>query len=464
MPAWHPGDPWPSGLEGGATSPRWGGYVRLFVRAALEAGTTFHMGAHANDRLDAGNVLGGGAPVVVESAAPARLWHDLSCDALSVDIAGGASTSQSIFSKPDAATLQVTLADPYGIYDPWNPDSPFEYGGRSRLVPGVPVEVFAEVVDGDAGTSQLLHLFTGTADSWSEPWVPRPQGRTCQLVATDAVKSFVRFNRPETAAVGAGETTAQRVNRIVTYFAWTGTVDPAPASTVTLQATTHGTSAWEQLQKVLDDEIGTVYVTADGHLRWTNRAAWFDTSTTPVLELGCDLHDVLVDASPSTQDENQANKIHATRTGGVEQLAQSTASIARFGVYELNKTDLGLQTDTQASRWATDVLQISAYPRYVVEDVTLQPGIDPQSWKVFGPLLQLDYVTDLVRIRWSPPDRPLEVIDGRHRVVGLSHSITRGLWEAHLQLVSADLLTASGTFHLGPHANDRLDAGFVLGL
>ena len=86
-------------------------------------------------------------PASIAYRGPDRLWVDLTCDVLDVDISGGASQGQSIFSKFDAATCQVTFLDPEGKYDPLNPVPPWQYQGRTRLLPGVPVEVFAEVID-----------------------------------------------------------------------------------------------------------------------------------------------------------------------------------------------------------------------------------------------------------------------------------------------------------------------------
>jgi hypothetical protein len=490
MAPWDPSKPWP-GSEGGASSPYWGGYVRLWIRAALEAGRPFTAGPHANDRLDDGNVLAGGEAMraelvpttldaelyeelgtldVPETHAPVdRLWHDLSCDVLDVEIAGGSTSSQGIFSQADAATCVVTLADPLGIYDPIVPGGPFAYGGRSRLVPGTPVEVWAEVVNGDDGTITTHWIFTGTADSWGEDWTPNPRERQAKLVATDETKRFIRYDRPEAAPVGANEKTGARVQRIVTYFDWRGPIiAPASGGTVTLQETTLSDNAWEQLRKTLDDELGYIHVTSTGALRWLDRNVW-TTLPDPVLVLGCDdldpaYRDVLLDVSPSTLDRQMRNEIYAQREGGAVTTTSSASSIARFGAYDYKRTDLRLATDAQVHDWANLVLQFYAYPQIGLEDATIRPAIDARSWEVWNSALELQYVSDLVRIVWAPPDLPDRVIDMRSRVVGQTHKITRRSWEMKLQLIDAIALAFAGAvFTAGPHANDRLDAGFVLG-
>jgi hypothetical protein len=654
---WSPGDPWPSDTPGGASSPHWGDYVRLWVRAALAAGDIFRLGASAHDRLDDGNVLAGALtpeppnpylstdtfnradsssgmgstdgtgtkdPAAWNLTAPGcygiqtnraypvlnaqnvawidlaaadvdlsvtaaafgaagvliafrfadlsnylyavaysggvllirrqaasntvlagpiagftagetlrvvavgssitvyrnaavvatvtetfnatvtkhgvgfggttgnpradnwsamvpgamtrrprttddagRLWADLSCDTLDVDIQGGASSSDGILTKPDATTCVVNLADPARKYDPLNGSSPYAIGGTSRLVPGTPVEVFAEVVNADDGTYATEWLFTGTADSWGEDWTPNPRRRVAQLIASGETKTFVNMKRPATVpAVGAGDTTAQRVQRIVDLAGWLGDVE-AGAGTVTHAATELDNDGWELLNGTLDDELGFIYFTAAGALRWVGRAAWFDLTSPPVLELGCGegLHDVLVDASPTSIDLQIRNSIFAARPDVTPAHALSVASINRYGRFDYARTDLGVATDAQAADWAATLLRLYAYPQISIADVTMQPAIAAASWQVFAGVLGLSLVTDLLRIVWSPPDRPADTpIDALARVVGFHHVITRRLWEITLELVGAEALAYSGAvFTLGPDANDRLDAAYVLG-
>jgi hypothetical protein len=466
---WEPGDPWPTDTTGGAYSDAWGGYVKLWIRAALAPGRVFTLGPHANDRLNDGNVLGGAPPITAGRTGddvPDELWVDLSCDALDVDISGGASSSSGIFTKPDASVCTVTLFDPRRKYDPLNGHSSYALGGRSRLMPGTPVDVFAEIVNGDDGSYTREWLFTGTADSWAHDWQPNALARRTVLVASGHSKWFVNMNRPALdPPVGDGDTTEQRIQRIVDEAGWLGEVEHGVGS-VTLQATALDGNGWDLLNKTTDDEIGFVYFTNEGALRWVGRSTWFDLSAPPVVELGCGLHDVLVDASPSAIDLQIRNAVIAGRTDGAEHAAvTSEASIARFGRFDFKQTDLGLADEVQVGAWASEVLQLYAFPQVSLADVTARPNVDPRSWEVWAALLTLKLVSDLVRVAWAPPDDPASMpIDTLARVVGFHYTITHASWEVVLQLVDAQALAWSGAiFTLGPHANSRLDSGFVLG-
>jgi hypothetical protein len=457
MSTWAPGQPWP-GTAGGATSPHWSPYVRLYVLAAIGSGLGFHMGQHGQDRLDAGNVMG-------HVAGTGTLWVDITCDVLDVQISGGVDNAEGIFSKPDAATCEVTIADPGHEYDPLTPAGRFTVGGRSRLVPGTPVHVFAEVVDPTTAAITTHDLFTGTADSWQQDWTPTPSKRQTILIATDVTKQFARMDRAEQPAIGGGDTVQQRIHRIVDYFGWTGVVlDPAGGGTRTLQATTLAQSAWELLQRTLDDELGFVYFTTKGELRWLKREAW-QTIGTPYITLGCDVgYDVLVDTTSTALDRQMRNAVYAARTGGTSQQSISQASIDKFGRYEYNRTDLGLNDDTQVSTWTSFVVQLYAYPQTTLADVTMQPRLAAQPWACWRDVLSTKAVTDVARVVWYPPDHPTHIIDQTSRVVGFKHAITRGLWEVTWQLIAANVSQSAGAvFHMGPHAQDRLDSNFVLG-
>jgi len=454
---WAPGQPWP-GTAGGASSPLWSPYVRLFVQAAIGSGQGFHMGPHAQDRLDAGNVIGH-----VPSTGP--LWVDITCDVIDVHISGGVSTSEGIFSKPDASTVEVTIADPDHIYDPLSPAGQFTYGGRSRLTPGVPVHVFAEVVNPTNASVTQHDLFTGTADSWQQEWTPTPSMRQTTMVAPDTIKQFARWDRPEQAPVGAGDTVQQRIARIVSFFGWTGTVlDPAGGGVRTLAATTLAQSAWELLQRTLDDELGFIYFTPKGELRWLKRDAW-QTIGTPYITLGCDVgYDVLTDTTSTALDQQMRNAVYGARTGGTAQQSISQSSIDKFGKYDYNRTDLGLADDTQVAGWTSFVVQLYAYPQVTLADVTFQPRIAAQPWACWRDVLAAKAVTDIVRVVWFPPDIPTNVVDTKNRIVGVRHQITRTGWEVTWQLVAANVSQSAGAvFHMGPHAQDRLDSNFVLG-
>ena len=475
--AWEPGDAWP-GTPGGAMSPSWSQYLTLYVYAAIQAGTTFRWGPHAADRLDVGNVYGPGTGAPGPPVPAGRLWVDLSCDVVDLDTHLGGSRPDGAIATSEAATARLSLRDPDRIYDPLNPASPFQYGGRSRLMPGTPILIWAEhltftggellteagdflateagdqlVSEDDQTILTTYRLHKGTVDTWSAPWEVRPENRRANVVSSDAVKQLVALDFGEQPAVGAGDTVPQRITRILTHYGWT---DPTrlDSSSVTLQATTLAVSAWELIGRAAEDEAGFVYLDAWGTLQFHNRDTW-TTEPEPALTLGCPTgHDAMIAADVLAANLNIRNAIYATRTGGVQQVARSEASIAAYGLQTYKRTDLGHNSDAQVAAWATFLVTLQGYPRARLEMVTAYPAFTEEAWP---DLLGLVLIDDRVRVLWSPPDGTAPV-DTSGRAIGMDHRISRTSWETDIHLALADLF---GVLHWGFHPNDHLTSGYV---
>jgi hypothetical protein len=445
-----PPDPWP-GTSGGAYSPFWGGDIKLYVWAAILAGTTMKWGPHAVAKLDSGNVWGKGSSLRSAPPAPAgRLWIDLSCDVQRVETSVGGSRADGAIAQGDAGTCSLRLADPDRAYDPSYPDSPYQYGGQSRLSPGTTVLVFAEVWDGTAITQEVL--FTGTVDSWSEDWELHPDKRVAQVQASDAVKDLVNRDYGEQPAVGAGETVSQRISRILTYYGWAGP-SSLDTSTITLQATTLAKSAWELIGRATEDELGFSFIDQTGTLRFKNRDSW-TISLPPAVELGCyPGSDTVTDAQVEAASLNIRNAVYASIVGGTTQVATSTTSIDRYGVHSYKRTDLGLQTDGAAAQWASVLVSLQATPRPRLSSVTVIPRFDPALWI---PLLALRLITDGVMVRWTPPDQETTT-EVTGRALGVSHTVSRDRWEVDLELILADIFLS--VMHWGPDPKDKLSSG-----
>lgn len=482
----HPGDPWPSDTPGGVSHRAWGGYIRFWLMAAISGGFPFTAGPHQNDRLNAGNVLTDtsgfvGGRQVDPQALPTTsgLWVDLTCDLVDCDIANGATSGAGILSKAEAGTLTATLYDPTGKYDPANPSSPFALNGRSRLVPGVPILAFCEIIrDPTAATVQVwqVPLFSGTADRWSEAWDREPSDRRGKLVATDFVKQLVKMNRAAQPPAGAGESVQSRLGRISTYYAFNGlthyAVPPSAGGegTRTLQATTLAQSAWELINRAIDDDLGFVWwnpgmstIYGAGGV-WVSRESWsYVAAGFPKPLLGCGgagFLDIVTEAIPMAFDAQLVNAAYASRSGGTSQSARNTASINRWGEQSVSRSDLGLNDDPQVATWAQDLVNLEANPRGALERVTLIPAVAPQSWDAWRQVLPPSIVTGPLRVVYENESFDY-VADVTVRNVGYEYHIAADDWSVVLHTVSANMASGANTLHAGPHALDRLDAGNV---
>lgn len=443
---------WP-GTPGGAGSPWWGDNVRLYVWVAIQAGAGLHWGPHAADRLDAGNVWTAGAPVGPTPPA-GSLWVDVSCDVLDgrTDLGGGPGNPY----RAEAATAELVLRDPARVYDPLNPDSPYQYGGRSRLGPGAGVLVFAEALTSPTTVARRT-LHTGTVDTWASPWTPHPADRRARIVSSDNTKILVGLDQGEQPDVGAGDTSAERIARVLTHYGYAGPTRLDPG-TVTLAATTLAQSAWELIGRAAGDEIGYVYLDADGALQFHDRETWAALPD-PVVTVGCapgvDGYDIVTDAAVDASSLALVNSVSAARTGSFTVTVRSAASIELYGERGTKRTDLGLADDAQVGAWATFTLGLWAFPRARLTAVTLTPRFDPTAWY---DLLGVELVVDRARVLWTPPGETV-TYDTTGRVFRVAHRFSHTSWETTWGLAYADLYAR--VMHWGGHPLDRLDAGNV---
>lgn len=403
------------------------------------------------DVLSGGNVWSGGTPV--GPAPPANsLWVDVTCDVLDLKTTLGTASNSSRTTRAEAATCSFTLRDPTRKYDPSNPDSPFMFGGYTRLGAGTAVQVFAEVLT-DTSTITRYNIHNGTVDTWNEQWNPHPSERRAQVTSSDNTKQLVRLDYPETSAVGGGEVVDARLRRILTYFG-VSYAQRFDVSTVPLQATILAVSAWELIGRAVDDELGYVYFDPNGTLQFFNRANW-QTRPASVATVGCPGGlDIVTDTKVASADANLINSVNAARTGGTAQVAKSTASITRYGEWTYSRTDLGVNTDADSALWASALLALSAWPRPRLTDVELTPVFNETSWTT---VFNVD-IPEPVTVVWTPPGST-SAYNVYGRVFGIDHTITYRRWNVQWHLNYADVF--GHVMHWGVHAYDRLDRSNV---
>ena len=278
----------------------------------------------------------------------------------------GGSRADGAIAQGDAGTASIRLFDPDRVYDPSNADSPYQYGSQTRLTPGANILIFAEVWNGTAITQKKL--FTGTVDTWAEDWELHPEKRVAQIQASDYVKDLANRDYGEQPAVGAGETVAQRISRILTYYGWTGP-SSLDTSTNTLQATTLAKSAWELIGRATEDELGYTFIDQTGTLRFKNSDTW-STGADPVLELGCAPdHDAVTDAQVQAASLNIRNAVYASIVGGTTQwpgpLPVSTVTVPT-ATHRPGPTD----RPPAAAQWAT-FCSTTGHPRPQLTSVTV---------------------------------------------------------------------------------------------
>jgi hypothetical protein len=374
-------------------------------------------------------------------------WTDISdfCEALS--IRSGRKRSLEQFA---AARLDATLDNSDRRFDPTNLAGPYVVGANSAIVPMRPLRVVAEW----QGTTYPLAY--GYADRWGITWQD-PAVSTTVLVATDAFKVLSDFDPLEVAPVGAGEDSGARVNRILDNAGWSATArDIAPGNS-TLQATNLSANALTELKLVADSELGQLYVAPDGRVTFANRNTRVSAARSLNVQatFGDDAGELpYADLAIAFDDELIRNRANIARVGGTTQTASDADSIARNLTHTHNRTDLLLQTDTDADGYARTIVAAYADCELRFDALVLEPDDDDALWPV---ALGLRF-GDRVRIRRRPPGGG-DLIERECFIEGKDFDLSaRGKWRFVFALSDA---SHTGGFILDADVLDDPDASLT---
>jgi hypothetical protein len=204
-------------------------------------------------RLDAGQL------------ASSTVWTDISAFVRSGTVTRPSSRVQGPLITYQPGTLSVVLKNGDGRFDPDNTSSP--YSGAIRAM--IPVRATA-VWNGVA-----YPLFCGFADSWTDDGV-NYGGQYAQVTlnATDGFKVLQGITlAPLGSAAGGGESSGNRIRRILTAAGWYTDKRIIAAGDTNLQGTTFGDTALNLMQLAADTEIGELYIDGAGDVVFRNRHA-----------------------------------------------------------------------------------------------------------------------------------------------------------------------------------------------
>jgi hypothetical protein len=279
-------------------------------------------------------------------------WVDVSEWVRSWSVKRGAGRGDDPTLRFDPGTCSIELNDGDRRFDPENVDGPYVVAGVTQVEPMRRVRIRAVW----AGVTHSI--FYGYADDW----VPSYVGNVwtyVTLTATDATKLFQAEDREAVTPVGAGESSATRVARILNAYGWSSTFRSISSGDTTLQATDLSGNMLAELQLVQDTEQGQFWIGKDGKPTWGNRRhiLTYPPSTTSQATFGDGGYLATgeipyADAIQSTPGDTLVNTITATRVDGTAQTAEDAVSVARYLPKSHSRSDLIMQTDEVALQWA----------------------------------------------------------------------------------------------------------------
>ena len=347
------------------------------------------------------------------------VWTDVSDHVLEgLTFRRGASRGQGPFWRYEAGTASVTLDNLDGRFDPLNLSGPYVSAGVSEIRPNLPVRISAVI----GSTTEVV--WVGVVDSVDLDYTSTTYS-TVRFACVDGVAFLQAADLPElTTPVGAGDTVAARLARILDRVGWPAAArDLDPVTANTLQASTLAQSAWADILLAADSDAGYVWFDRDGRLVYRTRGAipaspslTFSSSATTA---GKDFSAVTI-----TRDVQQVyNSVSLARKDGTAVTVEDVDSQALIGqVRGYSRSDLVCEDDGGVETVASWIVGVYSDLLTRVEEMELRPPADTAllSEGEWWELLRLE-LGDVVRVVHATPDgRDVDVT-----------AVVRGLeWEA----------------------------------
>jgi hypothetical protein len=377
-----------------------------------------------------------------------RIWSDVTADVLQesgISINRGSTRQAGPYFTTEAGRLTFELDNVSGDYDPLNLSSPYVSAGTTQLRPGLPVTVEATYLGAQ------FTLFSGYVDNWNVTYPGEANTvSTVSVAATDPIGVLVAADTPAvTPAVGAGETIAARLNRILDSAAWSAADrNIETTSTATMAATELDEPAWQELLNSATSVNGYLWLNNRGQVEFRTKSSFPRTTD---LVVGDDGAMPVVSLELANDWDQVYNVVKLNRSEGSEQAVLDETSIAQFGQRAFSRTDLLVDTDDLVSESAGYILSQFRNQRLRLDAVNLEPD-DTYSNDAWTALLGMEMLTRIGANITTTDGRSIST-DGLVR--GIRLQISSFNWNWQLSTVSAP--DALGDFELDGAELGRLD-------
>ena len=361
--------------------------------------------------------------------APPDVSMDLSVDSngqqrvMTLDIDRSSTQGAGALVEYATGTLSLTLLDDNGDLDPANIAEP---------IPGVWITV-AKIF---AGT--VYPLFSGTIDSWL-PEHRYPDQAVVAITASDQLGSFAGYDRGAVTPTGAGATSGARINAILDGIGWPAGARSIDTGTVTVAATDFSGNALDEMRNVATAEVGDLWATADGRIRFRSRYNLYTATTSRTVQgtFGSHAGELpwVGQLGLSYDRSTMINVVRASRPGGTVTEVGDEVSRSRYRDKAEEQLDLVLNDDAQVATWATFVLARDSLPKLKFTDVTIDPRANEAA--LYPQVLTRDFGDRIAVVR-RPPGVTAETHECYIR--GIHHSFQAPLqWQTTWELEPAVL-------------------------
>jgi hypothetical protein len=331
---------------------------------------------------------------------------DLTPDVRSISIKRGRNIMRDTY---EAGTCTVRVLDPLSYFNPQNTASPY-FG---LLSPLRKLRVSATV--GGVG----YFLFSGYTTDYKYTYPQNQETGYVDIMCSDAFRLMQQAGVVGVTDATAGQDTGTRINKILDQVSF-----PTSMRTINTGNTTcvvdPGTSrtALDAIKNAEFSEQGAFYMNSEGTAIFLNRTNVIKKYGETPIEFDQTTGIPYTNLTFAFDDKLIINSAGMTRVGGTQQVAQNSASIAKYFPHQLNQSNLVAQTDA-------DTLNIAQIYVATRQETTIR--IDQMTVDLLDPdvptatMLDLDYFSNL-KITNVQPDG--STIVKTLQAQGLSWNIT----------------------------------------
>lgn len=319
----------------------------------------------------------------------------------------------------DAGTATVQFFDTAGI---WNPTNTSSYGTK--------IQPFNQVQITTVYSGTTYQLFTGYVQSWDYEWQPGTGVSKVTIQATDAFRLFSLANITSVTGATAGQDTGARVTDILNEISWPSTYQIIGTGSVTVQGDSATTrTALSAIQDLESTELGAFFVAGNGKATFLSRSQ-ISVAAAESSATRADFRDTAGNYARyqtidvAYDDEDLANVVSVTRSGGTAQTVSDSTSIDTFYTRSLARSGLLMETNAQALSQAKMILNYRKDVRQVVNSITTDLSVDA---KTATTVLNAE-LCDAVTIVRTPVAGP--TITFQSQIQSISHDITPTTWRA----------------------------------
>ena len=358
-------------------------------------------------------ILGTSQLGFAELASAIPVIVDVSAQTTNISTRRGRNLLQDNYESGQAT---IRVVDPDGDFNPQNTSSPY-FGLLQPLRKIQASAIYGGVTYG---------LFGGYITEYRYTY---PTGQEVGYVTFICYDAFrLMYNSGITTVTGgtAGQTTAQRVQSILTMIAW-----PAAFTSIGTGATTcvadPGTTrtVLEAIQTAEFTEQGAFYINENGVATFKGRQFVVDAqaaSPTVFNQTGTGIN--YAGITFALDDKTIVNKATVTRIGGTAQTYSDATSIAQYFTRSITATDMLMQTDANALALATAYVDSRKETSIRIETITLDLMTPSYSAGVTA-ALSLDFFNTVDITNEQPGG---STIQKKLQVQGIAHNITPNTW------------------------------------